>query len=143
MKVMIKIPFVFVLLFMIVSCATTQSTAPEEPSNLPEKYRLDDELEPVEKIFTIREPRWQEVDEQSIILRADRRDYYLFVLRRPMDKMYSNPRIALSNKSNVTPGIDRVYVHPSVNRQGYVIEKIYRLKGREQAEEIKERFRED
>ena len=136
MKVMVKGLFVFVLLFMIVSCATT-------PRTIPGKYNLDDELEPVDKIFTIREPRWQEVDDQSIILKADRRDYYLFVLRRPMDKMYSNPSIALSNRSNVTPGIDRVYVHPSANRQGYVIERIYRLKGREQAEEIKEQFRED
>jgi len=136
MKVVIKVPFVFVLLSMIVSCATT-------PTTIPEKYNLDNELEPVDKIFTIREPRWQEVDDQSIILRADRRDYYLFVLRRPMDIMYSNPSIGLSNTSYITPGIDRVFVDPSANRQGYVIDRIYNLKGREQAEEIKERFRED
>lgn len=115
----------------------------KKPSALPEKYNLDDELESVDKIFTIREPRWQEVDDQTIILKADRRDYYLLVLRRPMDKWYSNPRISLSNTSYITPGIDRIFVYPSESTTGYIIDKIYRLKGREQAEEIKKRFHED
>ena len=137
MKVMIKVFFTLVLLIMVVSCATT-------PSALPEKYDLDNELEAVDRIFTITSPRWQKVDSQSVILRVDHKDYYLLVLRQPMDKRYSNPRIGISRTvSSITPGIERVFVNPSEKETGYVIEKIYKLKGREQAEEIKERFRED
>ena len=133
---MIKVFSIFVLLVMVVSCATT-------PRAIPEKYNLDNELEPVDKIFTIREQRWEEVDDQSIILRADRRTYYLFVLRRPMDKRYSNLRIRLSNTSYVTPGVGRIHVRDNTGTQYYVIEKIYKLEGKEQKEEIKERLRKD
>ena len=135
MKVMIKVSTVLVFFIMVVSCAST-------PRPLPEKYHLDLELEAVDKIWTIRDPSWEEVDDQSVILKADRRNYYLLVLRRPMDKRYSNP-ISLSNTSYVTPGFDHIIVRELGVIQYYVIEKIYRLKGREQAEEIKERFRED
>jgi hypothetical protein len=139
MKVMIKVPFVFMLLFMIVSCATTTT-----PRTIPEKYNLDDELERVDQIFTIKNTRWQEVDDQSVILRVNWSDYYLVVLRRPMDTWYSNPSIRISNTgTSITAGIDRVYVAQSPDRQGYIIERIYKLKGREQAEEIKKRFGED
>ena len=137
MKVMKEVFSIFVLFIMVVSCATT-------PRPLPEKYNLDNELEPVDQIFTIRNTRWQEVDDQSIILRVDWSDYYLVVLRRPMDVWYSNPSIRISNTgTSITAGIERVFVTQSADRQGYVIDKIYKLKGREQAEEIKERFRED
>ena len=139
MKVMIKVSFVFVLLFMIVSCATTTT-----PRTIPEKYNLDDELERVDRIFTISNTRWQEVDDQSIILRVNWSDYYLVVLRRPMDTWYSNPSIRIgSTATSITAGTDRVYVAQSPDRQGYIIERIYKLKGREQAEEIKKRFGED
>jgi len=135
MRMIIKVSSVFVLLIMAVSCATT-------PRAIPEKYNLDNELESVDKIFTIREQRWQEVDDQSIIIRTDRRTYYLLVLRRPMDKRYSIPRFRLLNTSYVTPGFDRIHVRDNTGTQYYDIDKIYRLKGREQAEEIKERLSE-
>jgi beta-lactamase regulating signal transducer with metallopeptidase domain/tetratricopeptide (TPR) repeat protein len=116
----------------------------KEPSTLPDKYDLDDELEAVDQIFSVEGPRVHQVDNQSVILRVNRRDYYLLVLRRPFEMMYSNPNIGLAREApTVTAGVDRVFVTPSDSTTGYVIEKIYKLKGREQAEEIKERFRED
>ena len=137
MKVMTRISSVFILFVMVVSCATT-------PSVLPEKYNLDNELEAVDRIFTIKSPRWQQVDNQSVILRVNWSDYYLLVLRQPIDKRYSNPSLGFSRTvSTITRGIDRVFVEPSERRSGYVIDKIYKLKGREQVEEIKERLSED
>jgi beta-lactamase regulating signal transducer with metallopeptidase domain/tetratricopeptide (TPR) repeat protein len=116
----------------------------KEPSTLPEKYDLDDELEAVDQIFSVKGPRVHQVDNQSVILRVNWRDYYLLVLRRPFEMMYSDPNIGLARAiPTVTAGVDRVFVTPSDSTTGYVIEKIYKLKGREQAEEIKERFRED
>ena len=137
MKVLIKGSSIFVLFIMVMSCATT-------PSALPEKYNLDNELEAVDRIFTIKGPRWQQVDNQSVILRVNWNDYYLLVLRRPIDKRYSNPSLGFSRTiSSITRGIDRVFVEPSESTTGFVIDKIYKLKGREQANEIKERLRED
>lgn len=139
MKMMIKVLSVFMFLFMIGSCATTTT-----PPTIPEKYNLDDELERVDRIFTISNTRWQEVDDQSIILRVNWSDYYLVVLRRPIDTWYTNPSIRIaSTATSITAGTDRVFVTQSADRQGYIIERIYRLEGREQAEEIKERFGED
>jgi beta-lactamase regulating signal transducer with metallopeptidase domain len=113
------------------------------PGALPAKYNLDGELESVDQINTIGEKKWQEVDDQSIILRVSWRYYYLLVLRRPIGMKYSNPSVGLSRTSSITVGIDRIFVSPSSSSQGYVIEKIYKLKGRKQAKEIKERLRED
>jgi beta-lactamase regulating signal transducer with metallopeptidase domain/tetratricopeptide (TPR) repeat protein len=122
-----------------------RDTSPsKEPGALPEKYDLDDELEPVDRIFSVNSPRVHQVDNQSVILRVNRRDYYLLVLRRPFEMMYSNPNIGLARAApTVTAGIDRVFVTPSDSTTGYVIEKIYKLKGSKHAEEIKERLKEN
>ena len=137
MKKIAKVSSIFVLFIILASPAATANT-------LPEKYNLDNELEAVYQIFSVKGPRVQQVDDQSIILRVNWRDYYLLVLRRPMDKRYSNPNIGLERAvPTVTAGIDRIFVTPSDSTTGYVIEKIYKLKGKEQAEEIKELFRED
>lgn len=135
MKVMIKVFSVSVLLILVVSCATT-------PNALPEKYNLDNELESVKQITTFTVSSWEEVDIQSIILRANVSDYYLLVLRRPMPTRISGLSIGISSSvSSIKPGFDRIFVKDLAGRQEYVIEKIYKLKGKEQAKEIKERLR--
>jgi hypothetical protein len=128
--------FTFIIVFLASACATT-------PSALPEKYNLDSDLESVDQIFaTFSRPRLEQVDNQSIILRTNWNDYYLLVLRRPIDTRYSNPSIGISRTvSCITSGLDRVSVIPSGGIQSYVIDTIYKLKGMEQAEEIKERLR--
>lgn len=102
MKVMKIISSVFVLFVMVASCATT-------PTTLPEKYNLDNELEAVEQIVTIKAPSLEKIDNQSVIIKAKWNDYYLLVLRRPIDTRYSNPNIGLARAaSTVTSGVDRV-----------------------------------
>jgi hypothetical protein len=120
---------------MVVSCATT-------PRVLPEKYNLDNDLEAVEQIFTTNAPSFKQVDNQSMMLRVNWNDYYLLVLRRPIDVKFSNPligidRIVTGITSSITSGHDRIFVDVSPG-QYYVIDKIYKLKDWEQAKEIKE-----
>ena len=139
MKVIARIFSILVLLLMVVSCAITARA-------IPEKYNFNNELEAIEEITTLetrRWPRWEEIDNQSMILRANRDDYYLLVLRRPINPMYSNSQIRISRTTpTITSGIERVFVSPSGDTEGYVIEKIYSLDGKEQAKEIKERLSE-
>jgi len=135
MKVMTEVFSVFGLLIMVVSCATT-------PTALPEKYNLDNELEAVDQITTFTVSGWEEVDRQSVILRSSVRDYYLLVLRRPMHTRISGLAIGISSTvSTIRPGFDRIYVKDYAGKQHYVIEKIYKIEGRVQAKEIKERLR--
>jgi hypothetical protein len=49
-------------------------------------------------------------------------------------------RQAPSNITNIVTGTCRVFVRPSGDPEGYVIEKIYKLAGKEQVKEIKERI---
>jgi hypothetical protein len=134
MKVMFKYSSVFVFLTILVSCATTSII-------LPEKYNLDKEFEAVERINTIKAPSLEKVDNQSVLLKANWNEYYLLILRRSIDTRFSEPSIGISRTlSGITSGIDRVSVKPSEGTETYVIEKIYKLKGKEQAKEIKERF---
>ena len=175
MKVMIKVSSIFALLVMVVSCATT-------PRTLPEKYNLGNDLEEVNQISTLRVSGWENVDNQSLILRASlkaiRSDYYLLVLRRPIDATYSNFSIAIentaaknraysaqslvsdiresstrghpgsefheapSNISGIRSGHDRVVLETYGGPpEYYVIDRIYKLTGKEQAEQIKEWLR--
>jgi hypothetical protein len=134
MKMMIKVFFIFTLIIVVLSCAATQSA-------LLEKYNLDNDLEEVKRINTLTVSSWQEVDIQSVILRAHMSDYYLLVLDRPMDTRITGLTIGISSTvSSITPGFDKIYVEHPWGRQYYVIDKIYKLEGKEQAEEIKERL---
>ena len=136
MKVIIERLSILALFFMVVSCATI-------PGALPEKYNLGSDLEEVDRISAFKDVEYKPVDNQSIMLTINWTDYYLLVLRRPIDPMYSNSQIRLSRTTpNITSGIDRVFVGPSGDPGGYVIERIFKLKGKEQAKEIKERLQE-
>ena len=123
---------------MLVSCATA-------PRAIPEKYNLDNEFEAVDRIYAPSISSWQEVDIQSVILRANVSDYYLLVLRRPMDTRITDLSMGISSTgSYITPRFDRIFVRDTVGiRHYYYIDRIYKLKGKEQAREIKEQFRED
>ena len=78
---------------MMVSCATTQRT-------LPEKYNLDDELDAVRQISIYDVSSCENVDDQSIILEADRMSYYLLVLHRPIATEYSHLPIGIENTAS-------------------------------------------
>jgi hypothetical protein len=136
MKLIIKFSSILVLLIMVVSCATT-------PYTIPDKYNLDNELEAVDRIYAPSMTSWQEVDIQSVILRANVTDYYLLVLRRPMYTRFTDFSMGISSTgSYITPGFDRIFVGDAAGPQYYYIDRIYKLKGKEQAREIRERLRE-
>jgi len=136
MKMIARVFSVFVLLIMAVSCATT-------PYAIPEKYNLDNEFEAVDRIYAPSISSWKKVDNHSIILRANLTNYYLLVLSRPMDTRIMPLSIGISSAgSNITPGFDRIFVGNATGPDYYFIEKIYKLKGKEQAREIRERLRE-
>ena len=165
MRVMTKGSSIFALFIMVVSCATT-------PRALPEKYNLDNYLEEVNQISSFRDIDCEFADNQSIILRVNWNEYYLLVLRRPIDIRYSQLSISIdntaskdraysaqrvvsqgrasgkgdfhqapSNIASIVSGYDKIVVQEYADAQYYVIDKIFKLKGKEQAEEIKERLR--
>ena len=155
---------------MIVSCAATQRT-------LPLKYDLDDKLEAVRQISIYNVSNCENIDDQSIILEADRKNYYLLVLRHPIATEHSHLPIGIENTAagnltvysqekisskmeavtgpnnnyasqapskikSVSSGHDRIIITLETgNRRYIVIEKIYKLKGEEQAEKIKKELR--
>jgi len=142
MKLIIKFSSILVLLIMAVSCATT-------PYTIPEKYNLDNELEAVDRIHAPNISSWEKVDNQSVILRTNLTDSYLLVLSRPMyGRMYiiitehSKGIFNTSTGYNITPGFDWISVKSAAGTDDCFIEKIYKLKGKEQAREIRERLRE-
>ncbi len=136
MKRIIKASSIFLLFIMVVSCATT-------PYVIPEKYNLDNEFEAVDRIYAPSISSWKKVDNHSIILRAKLTDYYLLVLSRPMYTRITGLSIGISSTgSNISPGFDRIFVGNPAGTDDYFIEKIYKLKGKEQAREIRERLRE-
>jgi hypothetical protein len=119
---------------MVASCATT-------PRALPEKYKLDNVLEAVDKISTFRAITWKEVDKQSIILTVDWKEYYLLVLDQPVFEMSFVHTLGIGSSSHIIrSGYDRVIVKDSTATYYYFIDKIYKLKDWNQAEEIKKRL---
>ena len=131
MKSAIKMFWVFTLLFMITSCATT-------PPAIPEKYNLDNKLEEVKEITSYRVNGWERVDTQSLILNSNVNDYYLLVLDRPLTGLITSESIGVSSTTtSIKAGFDRIYVRDSVGVEYYTIDRIYKLKGREQAREIR------
>jgi hypothetical protein len=132
----LRLAAVFLSLGMAVSCVATSRT-------LPEKYNFNSTLEEIDQITTFSQPAWEQLDEQSILLRANWNEYYLLVLRRPIKSRIPGLLIGLSRTtSTITAGHDRISVDDSTGPRYYMIDRIYRLKGKEQAEEIREMLRE-
>ncbi len=137
MKAIIKIFSIFIVLLMMASCATVQRP-------IPEKYNFDKELKSVDQISTFQRPRWIEVDRQSLILRVNWRDYYLIILRRPMDDTILPMTIGLSSTvSTITAGSDMVVVKDANLTKYYLIEKIYKLKDWAQADKIMKQLKQN
>ncbi len=135
MKMMIKMLSLAVLLFAFTSCVTTTPVA------LPEKYNLDNDLKALTRASLLKVSNWDQADNQSIIITANGSEYYLLVLGEPLASDISNLPIGFSNAStNITPGHHKIYVRDSSGMKHYLIAKIYKLEGRTQAQEIKERL---
>jgi hypothetical protein len=134
MKEIMKVSSIFVLMIITFSCAATLGPVPE-------KYNFDNYLEAVDRISTFKISSWKQVDRQSIILKANYNDYYLLVLRRPFTSIYTNLRIGVERSiSGISAGFDRIVLLEHDGPDYYNIDKIYRLKDREQAKEIKEKL---
>ena len=130
--------FIFIIILLTAACAIA-------PRNIPDKYNFDSSLETIDQIPTVNSPGLKLVDNQSVILRVNWNEYYLLVLRRPIEAKYSNPSIGIDRiVSGVTSGLisghDRIYLDV-VPDQYFVIDKIYKLNGEKQAEEITEQLR--
>jgi hypothetical protein len=134
MKKMIKASFIFLFFIMLLPGTAT-------PDTLPEKYNLDDDLEAIQQISTFEIRYWEKVDNQSIIIRANWKDYYLFVLRRPIDSMFFIHTIAIDSMGpTIISGDSRIVMNDGTVTQYFVIDKIYRIKDWDQVEEIKKRL---
>ena len=132
----IKQMTVILSLFMLVSACATGSKI------VSSKYDLDNQLEQVPNISRFNMMGWDKVDRQSFILQATPGDYYLIVLLRPSYELMFSESIAISSiGSMIWPGYNHVVVLDDNFRVPYVIDKIYRLDGREQAREITAQLR--
>jgi hypothetical protein len=115
----------FISMFLSISCATALPPVPE-------KYNFDNKLEKVERIVTFNEPTWEELDTQSIILKAAFNDYYLLILERPISTNHFEIGIP-GIGSTITAGLDMlVVVNEGIGPLYYRIDKIYRLKDKKQ-----------
>lgn len=128
------IPIFFALL-MLSACATG-------PVKLADKYNnLDNQLEEVTEISRFNLMSWEKIDNQSFILQTSPSRFYLILLRRPAWEMPFAESIAISSTGNlVKPGYDRVTVFGTSQTEDYVIHKIFKLKDREAAKQIKEQL---
>ena len=132
-KIILKLS-IFALLIMSVSCATTHP-------DMSDKYNFD-ELEEIKEISKYRVSSWERVDFQSVILRANSKDYYLLVLQRPMSGIITGDKIGISNTvTSIKAGVDKIYVRDSSKVNYYIIDKIYKLNGREHAIQVKKQIR--
>ncbi len=121
----------FIIMFLTVSCVTTRPPVPE-------KYNFDNKLEKVERIVIFREPTWEEVDTQSIILETDFNEYYLLILQRPISTNHFEIGIH-GTGSTISAGYDMVVaLNEGTGPLYYRIDKIYRLKDKKQKREIRE-----
>ena len=131
MKTTTKLSIIFVVSLMAAACATA-------PITIAEKYDLGNELEEATQIFKYRVMSWEKVDNQSLILQTGPNEYYLIVLRRPAHNLVFNESIGVSNTGDmVKPGYDKVVVKDSAGTDSYIIHKIYKLKDRQHAKDIK------
>jgi hypothetical protein len=111
---------------------------------LPEKYMLDQQLEPVTEIYKYKIMDWDQVDQQSLILRTGPSDYYLLILKRPSTELMFTQRIGLTSSSSlIRAGLDQVIIKSAGSiRVTYTIDKMYRIKGNQKMYAIKKQLRE-
>jgi hypothetical protein len=135
MKAITKLAFISTISLVTMACATM-------PANRAERYNFDDELVKVDQIYKFRLKGWEKVDNQSLIVQTDVNDYYLFILHRPSPSLVFSENIGITDSvDKIKPGYDNVVVEDSGGRESFIIQKIYKLKDREQALEIRKRLR--
>lgn len=131
-----------ILLICVISFTILLSCASMSKPRLPADYSFTSSLESVDKISTFRIDSWQSVDNRSIILKTDINKYYLLVMDQPMSMIPTQQVIGISSMvTSIDAGFDRIFVNYNGNVQYYTIDKIYKLEGREQANEIKDMLR--
>jgi hypothetical protein len=121
----------FIFLFAALSVSAT-------PKPVPDKYNFDGKLERVDKIASFRQITLDKADKQAVILKANGDEYYLLILRKPIDNI--NLEIGIERTvPTIISGQDRVVVNENnTGPKYYMIDRIYRLKDKEQKEEIRE-----
>ena len=136
---MLKVLCVFSFFIMFSACATTTTHTTQQ--GLPAKYDLGKELKEVDHINTFQLLSWEEVDRQSIILETSLNKYYLLVLRTPIIGTIPDLTIGISGTSfSITAGFDKIFINENGVTQYYYIDRIYVLKDRKQADEIKKQL---
>lgn len=134
MKTLIKFIIISIVSLMIAACATT-------PFKVAKKYNLGDELTEVSAINSFKLAGWESIDYQSLIIRTKVNGYYLIVLQRPAPTLPFSEEIAVTlTVDKLRAGFDDIVVSDSSGSDSYTIYKIYKLKDREQASEIKKRL---
>ena len=131
MKAIKLIAILCILFFIISACATA-------PGKNAEKYNLDDQLELVSEITRYNLMSWETIDTRSFILQTSPAQFYLMVLTYPAYDLPFAESISISHTGvTVKSGYDKVTVFGSTKNDSYVIDKIYKLKDREEASAIK------
>jgi len=95
----------------------------------------------LDKRATFRIESYENIDKQSLILETNYNDNYLLVLQRPRFETPYGKTTFDNNGPTLIAGHNRVVMAYDTGIQYYVLEKIYKLNGREQVTEIKERLR--
>jgi hypothetical protein len=135
MKAITKLTGILLISLLAMSCATG-------PFKVEDKYNFDKELPQVEELRDFRIDSWNEIDNQSLILRANVNDYYLIILDRPAVDLTYAEDIGLSVTTGmVRKDFDNVYVETPTGVEPYIIHRMYKLENREQSTEIKKRLK--
>ena len=135
MKAINKLLGILFISFLATACATTSF-------KLDKKYTFASELEEATGITDFRIESWQHIDFQSLIVEANINEYYLIILQQPAPMLPSSETIGITVSINrVRPGYDKIVVSDSTGSESYIIQKIYKLKDKEHAKEIKARLK--
>ena len=108
---------------------------------IPEKYALEGQLEQVNSFYRQRIIDWERVDNQSLIIETSPGTYYLLVLKIPSQELVFRNRIILSSTgSMIRAGLDDLIIYTAHMKVSYPIERIFKIKGREQMQTVKDQL---
>lgn len=115
-----------VTLIMLSACAAA-------PISIPEKYKLDAQLESVTQIDNFSLSNWKYIDTQSCIVQTSSSVYYLIILSRRSSELPYAENISISKIGTmVRPGNSSVTVRGESSNESFIINRIYRLKDYEE-----------
>ena len=135
MKAITKLTGILLISLLATACATA-------PFKIEDKYNFDNELQEQKEVSNLRIDSWQSIDYQSLILKTDINDYYLIILQHPAVSLPFAESIGITvTVPNIKSGFDKIIVSDSHSTESYIIYKMYKLKDREQATEIKNRLK--